>query len=100
MKGVKCQPLRSHKYHTTALFELTISGGFKVKNKTFYFFISSLFIGQGSKTTNGQFLAVVYWVEDRNNFNLITGSAAKGIVIAGKKLKKNDAYSSLAAAVK
>ena len=35
MKGAKCQLLRSYKYHSTAQFEFTLLGGFKVKNKTF-----------------------------------------------------------------
>jgi hypothetical protein len=34
--------------------------------------------------------------EKKSNYDLITGKAAKGLVVAGKKVKKSDAYKSLA----
>jgi hypothetical protein len=40
---------------------------------------------------------MLYWLEIEKNFRLITGSAAPNTsVVAGKKLKKTDAYKSLA----
>ena len=44
-------------------------------------------------TTDGQRLAMIDWLEVKDNFKLITGSAGmKAAVVAGKKLKKTDAY--------
>ena len=44
-------------------------------------------------TTDGQRLAMIDWLEVRDNFKLITGSAGmKAAVVAGKKLKRTDAY--------
>jgi hypothetical protein len=51
---------------------------------------------------------MISWLEKKDNFNLITfialnlltlGKAAKGLVVAGKKLKKHDGYVSLAASI-
>jgi hypothetical protein len=50
----------------------------------FYFLFLFLF----SSWVEDQKLAMVNWLEDRNNLNLITGSATKGIVIAGKQFEK------------
>jgi hypothetical protein len=42
-------------------------------------------------------LAIVTWLEKESNFNLITGKAPQNRnVVAGKKLKKSDAYTDLA----
>ena len=44
-------------------------------------------------TSNAQRLAIVDWLEIPANFRLITGSAGiNTAVVAGKKLKKSDAY--------
>ena len=44
-------------------------------------------------TSNAQRLAIVDWLEIPANFRLITGSAGMNTaVVAGKKLKKSDAY--------
>ena len=39
---------------------------------------------------------MITWLEVPKNFNLITGKAAAGSVVAGTKLKKTDAYQLLA----
>jgi hypothetical protein len=40
---------------------------------------------------------MIHWLQDEKNFKLITGQAAHGVpVVAGAKLKKTDAYKSLA----
>ena len=41
-------------------------------------------------------MAIIAWLEKQFNYDLITGQAAKGLVVAGKKVKKSDAYKSLA----
>ena len=43
--------------------------------------------------------SVLEWLEIPANFKLITGGTKEGPVVAGKKLKKTDAYASLAAYV-
>jgi hypothetical protein len=44
-------------------------------------------------TTHGQRLAMIDWLEVKDNFKLITGSAGmKAAVVTGKKLKKTDSY--------
>ena len=51
-------------------------------------------------TNNAQRLLIINWLQFKENFALITGSAAQGQkVVAGKKLKKSDAYKDLAAFV-
>ena len=34
-------------------------------------------MGRGPKTTNSQKLAIIHWLEDIQNFELITGKAAE-----------------------
>ena len=43
--------------------------------------------------------SVLEWLESPANFKLITGGTKEGPVVSGKKLKKSDAYASLAAFV-
>jgi hypothetical protein len=48
-------------------------------------------------TNNAQRLLIINWLQIKENFALITGSAAQGQkLVAGKKLKKTDAYKDLA----
>ena len=49
-----------------------------------------------SKTTNIQTLLMISWLENRDNFNVIVGKAAKGPVVSGTKLKKIDGFRDLA----
>ena len=53
-------------------------------------------MGRGQKTSQAHRLAIISWLEKKSNYDLITGKAAKGLVVAGKKVKKSDAYKSLA----
>ncbi len=57
--------------------------------------------GRSKATTHSQKQAMVNWLEEPRNFNLITGNGAANYsgIIAGAKLKKRDAYDSLAAYV-
>ena len=48
------------------------------------------------KTSERQRDLIITWLEVPKNFNLITGKAAAGSVVAGTKLKKTDAYQLLA----
>lgn len=53
-----------------------------------------------SHTNDAQRLLILNWLQVKENFALITGSAAQGQrVLTGKKLKKQDAYKQLAAHV-
>lgn len=48
-------------------------------------------------TTPGQRLLIIEWLKVLENFKLITGSAAHNkAVVSGSKLKKSEAYKSLA----
>jgi len=55
-------------------------------------------MGRGTQTTHSQRLAIVTWLKKPSNFNLITGKAVSTTtsVVAGKKLRKADAYADLA----
>ena len=55
--------------------------------------------GRGKATTWQQRSIILEWLEIPSNFRLITGGTQPGPVIAGKKLKKSDAYNQLAAFV-
>ena len=55
--------------------------------------------GRGKATTWQQRSAILEWLEVPANFKLITGGTQPGPVVAGKKLKKTDAYNQLAAYV-
>ena len=56
-------------------------------------------MGRGLKTSASQRLTIVHWLQTKKNFDLVTGQAASGAVVAGTKLKKTDAYKDLAAVV-
>ena len=48
-------------------------------------------------TTKEQRMSMIQWLQDPRNFRLITGSASdQERIVDGKKLKKVDAYKSLA----
>ena len=54
---------------------------------------------RGVKTTWTQFVAMVEWLENKDNFNLIVGRATSGIktgMVAGFKLSKKAGYAELA----
>jgi len=53
---------------------------------------------RGAKTSYSNILAIVDWLDKKENFNLIVGASQKNqkTVVAGSKLKKKDAYESLA----
>ena len=53
--------------------------------------------GRGKATSYPQRSAILEWLETPANFRLITGGTQAGPVVAGKKLKKTDAYNQLAA---
>jgi hypothetical protein len=53
-------------------------------------------MGRGEATTWQQRHCILEWLEVRENFQLITGGTPPGPVVAGKKLKKTDAYKALA----
>lgn len=55
--------------------------------------------GRGKATSYPQRSAILEWLENPVNFRLITGGTQPGPVVAGKKLKKSDAYNQLAAFV-
>jgi hypothetical protein len=58
---------------------------------------SSQRVGRDKQSTWAQKAAILEWLEVKENFNVITGSAAFNCpVVAGKKLKKVDAYKCLA----
>ena len=53
--------------------------------------------GRGKATSYPQCSAILEWLETPANFRLITGGTPAGPVVAGKNLKKIDAYNRLAA---
>lgn len=55
--------------------------------------------GRGPNTTDAERLAMIHWLKNEENRNLILGAAASGPVKAGKQLKKSDAHKALASAV-
>ncbi|KAJ3086600.1 hypothetical protein HK100_008651, partial [Physocladia obscura] len=54
---------------------------------------------QAKHTTVSQHKAILIWLEEPNNFKLITGSAYFNKAVVGNKLKKTDTYKSLASFV-
>ena len=49
---------------------------------------------RGESCSWSQLVAIVEWLEKKENFNLVTGQATSGMkgTVAGSKLKKKDGY--------
>ena len=54
--------------------------------------------GRGTQTTWSQRAAMIEWLQNRNNFNLVSGKATSTMssVVAGVSTKKTDGYKDLA----
>lgn len=56
-------------------------------------------MSRGPNTTDAQRLAIIHWLKQHQNFNLITGNCSQGPVVAGVKRLKTEAYKMLATEV-